>query len=950
MTQDLMKRAVILSAALALTACPPSKTKCTTNTDCPTGQVCSVMSGVCTTETGTGGGDGAGGGSTGGGMAGGGAGGSGGSGGGSTGGGSAGGGTGGGSMDGGMDGGIVLNGGETCDMAQRITPGVVHGNTTGMVNSHTSDCIGAPAEGPDAVYVISVPAGQRLSALAAPQHNATTGQKYDLALYLVAPPATNCSGSTCLGAADGLDPGASERTDYFNSGSSPVDVFIVIDSYFNAAQPGADGGVGLTNEGPFTLTTWFALPGQGDECSMATPLTPGTPLLGEDLANFGNDYDGLGDNCYGSDSADATYSVVVPAGQLLTLNVTPSVDFDVTLAIADDAATCGTTCLGGIDVGVEGDPEVYRYKNTSNASKTIYVIVDGYFGSTGTYGLSADLVTPPSDDACSTPTVLTPGTPLSPQTFANYSDDYTITTNATNCAFSSGPDRVYSVMVPAGQRVTITATPTSGANPLLSLVDGEANCTMACLSSSSIAATGQPETLAYTNRTGATQNYLVIADFTAASMGTFDIVANLSTPPSDDVCAVPSTLTEGTPLTGQTTVGYSNDYQNDIDAVGCSLTGTTGFDRVYEITVAPSQRGHVTVTPTGGSGFNPSLNIIDGPAAACAAVPKVCAANANAGVGNEPETAAVFNGTNAAKTYFAIVDSSSLPGNFDIAMTSSTPLADDTCTNASATLTVPSTRTDNLTGFYPDYNAGENCLESSGPDRVYKVSVPPNQRYTTVVTPTGDGGLDPVLNFIVGPPSNCETTQRRCRAGMDFTIANGVETSAYTNNTSAPVDVFLVVSDYAADSTNRDFTMVSSMTAAPAGESCASPMVATAGVLTNQGTTGASADVVFAASAPTCLPTGVLPDQVYAVTVPAGLSLTFTATPGGMENLVLNLIDGPASTCENVTVCADKANDLGSGGAETVTFTNTTGAAKTVFVQVAANRQTATFSVNVQIQ
>ncbi len=931
---------MILLAALALTACPTGN-KCVTNADCtkPEARVCDPKSGTCTSGV-DGGGAGGGGGGAGGG-----------------------GGSGGGSVTGGGTGGgsVTNNGAETCGAAMLITPGTIEGTTVGKGNDYEPSCTGDQMLGPDTVYKISVPAGQRLQATATPELS-TSGNQYDLAVYLIEAPESNCSTPdggtdlTCLAASD--RPGASaESASYVNRGTSAVEVFVVIDSMTDMMITGTDGGVGSSQQGKFTLVTTLSAPSGGDTCASAITLVPGTPLTNQNLGDFGNDYvgpdTGSATDCFGSTAGDVAYTVTVPAGQVLTVLVTPEAGFDPGLSVSESAAACDATCIATADRGSSGDPETYSYRNSGNAPKTLFIVVDGYDGSSGTFSIGATLATPPADDVCAAPVALTSGTPLTAQTIANYTNDYT-STGTTGCRYANGPDRVYSINVAAGDRAVITVTPTAMADPTISLVDGAANCSMQCLVSTDRGFNGGAETLVYVNSTGTAQNYIVVVDFYSTSMGTFDIVATVGLPPAGDVCGAAVALASGTPLTAQTTVGYTDDYSNTSASVPCS-SATSSADKVYAITVPPNQRGVVTVTPAAADGgFNPSLNLVEGAAAVCSAMPRVCVAGSSAAHPNEAETVSLYNTTGTAKSVFAIVDGTN-EGTFNIAYTAGVPAADDTCTtNATA---AAGTQNHNLTGFVTDYNSGLNCLGFAGPDRVYKVAaLGANQKYAFTLTPTGaDGGFDPVISFIPGTASTCDVAPRTCKGGMDLTFRNQAESGAFTNNTGVALDLYMVVADYEVGSTNRDYTLVSTVAAATAGESCQLPLVLAPGVLAGQNTVGASADVVFApTSTATCEPTFPLPDKVYQVTIPAGQSMTFTAAPAGQEDLVLNVIDGPATNCNNVTACLLTVNDGFEGDPEIATYANSTAAPKTVFVEVsgypAAGAATINFSITLAVQ
>ena len=80
-------------------------------------------------------------------------------------------------------------------------------------------------------------------------------------------------------------------------------------------------------------------------------------------------------------------------------------------------------------------------------------------------------------------------------------------------------------------------------------------------------------------------------------------------------------------------------------------------------------------------------------------------------------------------------------------------------------------------------------------------------------------------------------------------------------------------------------------------------------------------------------------------------TLTVIATPVTTEDLIINIIDGPASTCEGVTMCAASADRGIAADPETATFRNTTAAPKTVFVQIAGYQSNDTsYTLNIQIQ
>ncbi len=958
MTNNLKSRGIILVAALALTACPSGK-KCATNADCLVGQVCSPMSGTCMTGTGGGIGGGLGGGAGGG------------TGGGTTGGGTTGGGTTGGGTTGGgggfnADGGMVP-GGETCVAAQVITPGTYQVNTTGKMLDLDIPCQGG-SPGADVVFQISVPAGQRLTAVSTPGQ--VNGVQYDTGLFLIAAPPANCTSAPdggdveCLASSDNaFDETAAETGSYFNTTSAAVDVFIVVDSYYAMDQAGSDGGIGILSSGPTELSVTLTTPPADDSCTGPLALNPGTPLTGQTLAGYGDDYnfDNVGTNCTFASSADRVYVVNVPAGQQLTLVAAPenNATLDLALNLVDGAGACGDVCVADADAlgsTAGNNTERLLYTNRSSVAQSLLLIVDSFNTNPGTFSLTATLTTPPADDVCSGATALTAGTPLTNQTTTGYENDYGTGTGCPTSGYVGG-DRAFSATVPAGQRATVTVTPRAGVDggvgfsPSVALVPGPATqCELmprVCASSANSGTT--PRQATYTNRTGAAVTLFAIVDSSSATGGAFDIGYALSAPPADDVCGGATALTSGTPLTNQTTAGYENDYGM---GMGCPTSGYLGGDRAYSASVPNGQRALVTVTPRpgpdGGVSFSPSVAIVQGAASQCDVMPRVCTASQNAAT--TARTVSYFNTTGSAAPFFAIVDSSAVAGGpFDISFTASAPVADDVCTTATTTITAAGARTDNLTGFVQDYRTGTNCTGTgSGPDRIYRVTVPANQKYTATVAPTvtTDGGMDTVIGIVKGPSMVCESAHE-CFGNADQTFRGEPETAAYTNFSASPVDVFLRVGDWEANSASRDFTLTSTFAAPTAGEACVNAQTVTAGVYAAQTTVGASGDVTFAPMAMGCLNASALPDKVYAISVPVGQTLTATVTPGVVGDAALNLING--SSCTGVTMCADSSNVGFEGEDEVVTFTNSGASAQTVFLQVVV-LPTGTFSLNVQLQ
>jgi hypothetical protein len=222
----------------------------------------------------------------------------------------------------------------------------------------------------------------------------------------------------------------------------------------------------------------------------------------------------------------------------------------------------------------------------------------------------------------------------------------------TNSA-TSGRDRVYSISVPPGQRLTATATPQASFNVVIDFVVGPAaNCEARprrCALSASAAGTGGAESGRYTNTTSSAQTVFVIIDSTtnnvAAQSGTFDLSLTVDAPPPGETCAA-AELLPPSPVLGTIT-----DY---VPNAGSSATCTgTGPDHVYQVTLNGGQTLAATLTP---GSWDAVLTFVVGSGAnaeaACLAAPLVCAVSANIGGAGGIETGTYTNSSGAPQTVF----------------------------------------------------------------------------------------------------------------------------------------------------------------------------------------------------------------------------------------------------------------------------------------------------------
>lgn len=908
-----------LVAALLLTACP-SADSCKSKNDCFKGFECVNAVCVATDAGSTGGGTVTAGGSA-------------------SAGGVAAGGMGGGSAGGSIGGGMAPVDGESCTRPNVLTlPSTLTATTVGARNDVSLRCTGFSNPGPDLVYSATVPAGQRLVVSVEPSEP-DAGLLFDPSLSIVSGPAASCASTDAGVCLVGRDERGADTAVWLNEDVFEREVFVIVDSYLT--EP--DETAGSTFQGGFSLSARLEMPGAGDRCETAE-MMPANGTRQSTLTGQGPDYRfAQSTGCSLESGPDRVFAVDVPAGERLTATVTPAPDagLDVVVnLVAAPAASCRASppvCLSSADRGFRDEADSATFINASATTQSLFVVVGSYFAMPpgGDFTLTTTSLPPPPGDTCSTATPLIAGTPLTAQTLTGYGDDVS---SGIGCASGgTGGDRFYSLTIPAGKQVTVTATPQATLDTVLSLIDAAACAApLTCLAGAPSTATGQVDQLFFTNRTSTPLAVLIAVDSRAGGSGTFDLSATIADPPPGDFCGIANLLTLDAGVTG-TTLGATNDYE---DGDRCA-SGFTGPDTTYTFDIPPGQRATLTVTPTSGDGgFNPSLSIVPAPATSCEASPRVCIGAGNAAFGSTaPRTATAYNpGTTALSTFVIVDGSSASSGTFTLSASAATPAANDVCTTSTTMLSVtPSTSTQpltgqTLTGFTRDYD----CVSfASGPDRIYGAQVAALQRVSVTVTPTPNvpdaGSFDPVLSIIDGPSARCDSVGRVCLGQVDDGAQSTAETLSF-NHVGAAQQVFVAVGSYESAPIDSTFSIVATSQPLLDGEVCEKPIRigvtntrsgdSLRGLLRDYDLSGASCSSSFG------------DDVVYAVTFTN--SFTITVTPDAMSDAVLNVLDGPAGSCATATACLARADQGGDGAPEVVSLVNTTGAPRTVFLVVSA--------------
>lgn len=828
--------------------------------------------------------------------------------------------------------------GDTCGSATTLTAGTAltaQPLDATFANDYTGSGTGcaSTSSGADRAYALTVPAGKRGVFTVTP---ATT---LDVTLSVTTSVA-DCAARTCVANANAGTAGVAETTAWVNRGTTDQTVYLVVDTT-------------STGTGTFDVLGTVDTPPAGDTCAAPLPLTSGTPMTGVILnsGTYSGDYTGVGTGCsaYAS-GVDAVFTVDVPAGQRASLTVTPGTGLDVSVSLATSLANCsGRVCVAGIDNASSGGVETASWSNATNATVTLFVVVDTGSTGSGTFDIQADVKAPAAGDTCDTAVALSAGATLMGEklTAPDFAADYSGL--GTGCSGSTaGLDRAYSLTVPAGQRVSFTATPATGLDVSLSLTTTVAACAArTCVAGVDAAGSGAAETLTWTNDSGAAQVVYLIVDTTSVGTGTFDLATTVGTPSAGDACSTATTLTVGTPRTGEALQApFVGDYSGTGSNCASTASSVAGVDRVYAVQVPAGQRATVTATP--GTGLDVTLSFAQD-LASCSA--RTCAGSRNAAGAAGAETLSWVNpSSTAAATLYVIVDTTATgTGTYDISATLNTPAAGDVCGTADVlTPSAPLTGLAlNATAASNDYTgSGTLCSSTStGVDRALVVDVPAGQRATVTVTP--GTGLDVSLS---GATSTANCSARVCSGNANDASSGAAETLSWFNPGSSTQEFYVVVDTGSTGTGTFDAAVV--VGTPPQGDTCANPITLAGSVsLTAQPLSTMAPDRLQGSDTGTCTG-GSGNDVAYAVSVPAGQSVTVTATPDSASDIALNLKAGPASNCGGATACLAKSDTGFSGGKETATWANTGSSAATVYVLVTryySGVNTTTFAMTVDV-
>ncbi len=250
------------------------------------------------------------------------------------------------------------------------------------------------------------------------------------------------------------------------------------------------------------------------------------------------------------------------------------------------------------------------------------------------------------------------------------------------------------------------------------------------------------------------------------------------------------------------TQGFANTYDG-----GTGCVAMAGVDRVYRVAVPSAQQ--LTARVVGNvqdAGFDPSINLVVGPAAQCDAAPLVCSASSDTGSAGTVNLVRHANVSGVTQDVFLIVDAlnATATGPFSLSVSLGPAPAQlqpgASCSSpASLTIdrTVLGTTATLANGFVPTDVLGCEGVAAgtAAPDGVYALQVPAGATLVAELTTSWDA----VLNLVESPASTCGSGGTdggmACLAGTDGVTA-GTERLSWKNGTSATKGVFLLVDGY----------------------------------------------------------------------------------------------------------------------------------------------------------
>lgn len=477
----------------------------------------------------------------------------------------------------------------------------IMGTTAGTSQVPSSSCQ-SNTRGPENVYTLTVtaPTGVELSTVG-------MGTAFDTVLSVRRTCTDAMSEVACSDDATGLQ-------SFIRTQLEPGTYSVIVDGY-NTAM------------GAYALTARSFTVAPNATCATALPLTT-TGLTNQDLSGGIN----RATTCLTGGAGQFYYSVQVAPGTQATVRATPTGTMPTwtpQLRLLDDCAA--TTCLANAS-GTSGMPGALTFANNGTTMRTYFVSVSASSASatTGTFDLSLATQMLMPGASCAMALDVTAGMGRMGESTMNGGPANTV------CQTGLGTQRWFRVSIPAGQRLTATATPAamSGRRAAMRILD---DCeATACLASTG-GTTNMPSSVGLTNAgTTARTVFLSVSGESTTMPMAFDLATSLTALTPSSVCERATALTNGMMAMGDTGQGiarpttcFTTDLSNEV---------------FYSVTVPAGQRTAVLVQPASGATWRPRIRSVG----SCAAT--ACFSNIAGTADGGPATLNLDNPTQLPRT------------------------------------------------------------------------------------------------------------------------------------------------------------------------------------------------------------------------------------------------------------------------------------------------------------
>lgn len=598
-------------------------------------------------------------------------------------------------------------------------------------------------------------------------------------------------------------------------------------------------------------------------CAAATPVTVGVPF-----GPFALETGGAGLAACASTFVSARYfTVQVPANALVVASL-QGAPFGALLDAADSCTAASCVGTGSATV---------QLRNGDMTPRTFVLVAGlGQSGTPGTGTLVTQQVALPPNATCATAVPLTPGSPITGESFASG--------GAPLAACSTAPAatvaRYYSVTVPAGSVAQVDAVATGAANLSLAAVD---TCGALTCAASDVGSGTDTERL-FVRNPGTTARNVVIAVGSSSPTGSFAVSVSTLPLAANGVCG------GATPYALGSTITNEPIFTGGAPSMVCGTSSAGAAARYYSVQVPAMTQATLQLGTSGGA-LLPNWDGALGVLTSCTAM--TCAVtNANAfGV----ETLVIRNtGMAPMSSVFAVLDLGGTGIFFTLGSTTTPIAADGVCSAATAlTIGTPLVMQSLSGGGSPPYPVCGSAVPSpTASTRFFSATIPANSMLTATVNAVG---FNPSLAAL----DSC--TASAC-AGYSNVLALA-ETLQLRNATATPRPIVLAVSDEAGTGTGT-FSLNTQATGLPSNATCA-----TATPLTVGGTLMNESIVGGGALAGICLPPGPPPTngqaRWYSLSIPPSTAVDVSVA--GSFNMALSAVD----TCGAAT-CAGYSNQAGA--------------------------------------